>query len=196
MRQLLIVITLFLLATTAAAQNTVSVSILHPQFSSVSASADGESIPVGLDSRTGFAIEAAHKAGRLAFGMSASRFNAPASASLGADRVGVGSLALMPVTADMTYQGNAGRVAPYIGAGIAYVTTGNLHSNTLGSIAVGNDFTYNVKAGLDVALSPRVAINLGARYMPVSVSAIAGGEPSGRLKFNTLTIGAGLQWSF
>ena len=202
MKRLLLAITVLLIATTAFAQsNTVSVSLLRPQFSGVSASADGETIPVGFDSRTGFAIEANRRSGHLGFGIGVSRFTAPASASLGASRVSVGSLALTPITADVAFHGNGGRVDPYIGAGLAYVTTGNLRSGNLdsiglGTISVGNDFTYSLKAGLAVNVRPNLAIKIDGRYMPVSVNATAADQTVARLRFKTLTYGAGLQWNF
>lgn len=188
-------------AASAFAQNSISFTLLQPRFSGVSANSDGEAIPVGLRSKTGLGFEAAHRIGRVSLGMSASRMTAPASTVSGLDRMSVGSLALTPITADVAFHGNGGRVDPFIGAGLAYVMTGNLRSANLdsiglGTVAVGNDFTYNVKAGVGFVVAPRVALQVGARYMPVSVRASAANAGAARLRFNTLTYGIGISWSF
>ena len=202
MKKLLLISIATLAASAAMAQsNTITLSALQPQFSGESATTGGERIPLGLRSKVGYEIEAAHRVGRTSFAIAAGRMSAPATAPVTGGRVGVGSMALTPITAAIALHGGSGRFDPYIGAGAAYVMTGNLRSTNLdslglGTVSLGNDFTYIVNAGFAVAVSPGVGLKFDARYMPVSVGALAADGSRGHVEFNTVTLAAGVQWKF
>jgi opacity protein-like surface antigen len=193
---------LALFASSAMAQsNSVTLSIAQPRFSGESAIADGERIPVGMQSRTGFGIEAAHQFGRASVALAVHRSSSPVSASFDTQTMRAGSLTVTPISATFALHRGSGRIDPYAGAGIAYVMTGNLRSRDLdtiglGRLSVSNDVTYLVNAGAGIAISPTLRLKLDARYMPVRVKATAIDATSARLKFNSLTTSAGLQWSF
>jgi opacity protein-like surface antigen len=202
MKRLLAVCGILLCGSAAMAQsNRFTLSVLQPKFSSVSATAEGENVPVRMTSRTGFALHAAHEIGRMSFGFSAARFSAPVSATLGQQDVGMGSLTLTPISATVAFHAGNGRVDPYIGGGVAWVMTSNLRSDGLNavgldSVSIGDDFTYVVNAGVNIPVTSALVVNLDARYMPVSVSAHAVDAPPAEMKFKTTTIGVGLQWKF
>ena len=197
-----LLISAVLIATPLFAQsNSVTLSLLQPQFSNESASTQDEQIPIELQSRTGFAIEAAHQFGRTSIGVRVARMTSPLEAEFDTTTVGAGSLTLTPISANLMVHGRRGRFEPYAGAGAAYVMTSNLHSGGLdslglGSVQVENDLTYVLNAGAVVAISPRFGVNFEARYMPVDVTAESDFAGNGDVKFKTLTLGAGLKWSF
>jgi outer membrane protein W len=202
MKRLLLLTTILLAASTASAQtNSLTLNLFQSRFSSASAVADGERIPIGLRSRTGYGIEAAHDFGRSILAVAITRSTTPVGASFGTQPMSAGSLTVTPISATFAVHSGNARVDPYIGAGLAYVMTGNLRSNDLdtiglGSMNVGNDLTYVINGGVSFGMSRALRLKLDARYMPVSVSATAADATRGELKFKALTIGAGLQWTF
>lgn len=199
MKRLLLVLAV---ATTASAQsNGLTFSLVQPQFSGASASLEGERLPITLRSRSGFRLEGSHDFGRASFGIDVARFTAPATATFPQGTIGVGSLTLTPISATVALHGNLGRVQPYIGAGAAYLMTGNLRSRDLdaagiGAVSVGEDFTFLATTGLVVPVSNGLAFRFDARYMPVSVGARPAVPEKATVKFNAVTIGAGLRWNF
>ena len=203
MKKLFLISIAALVASAAMAQsNTIALSALQPQFSGESATTDGERIPLGLRSRVGYEIEAAHRVGRTSFALSAGRMSAPANAPVQGGSVRIGSMSLTPMIAAVALHGGSStRFDPYIGAGAAYVMTGNLRSANLdslgiGTVSLGNDFTYAVNAGVGIAMSPGIGLKFDARYMPVSIGATAADGSSGHVEFKTITLAAGVQWKF
>ena len=187
-----ILLLLLLVSSSAFAQsNSITFSLLQPQFGGESAIAEGERIPVGLASRTGFAIGAERRFGRFSAGIHASRLSSPASA----EDIRVGSLTLTPISANVALHGSGRRIAPYAGAGAAYVMTSNLRSDTIGRVDVGNDVTWLLNAGVNVRATERFSVNFDIRYMPIGVDVKANGT-GGDLEFRTITTGAGLRWNF
>jgi opacity protein-like surface antigen len=202
MRSSILATLLLAAAATASAQtNSVTFSILQPQYSSASARVEGEKMPIAFNTRSGFRLGYSHSIGRGAFDIDVARISAPASATFPEGTFGVGTLTLTPISATVSLHGGSGRFDTYIGAGAAYVMTGDLHSDEMAAqgvdrIGIGNDLTYVVNAGAGVAMSPAVSLTLDARYMPVGVSATVAGSPQAEVKFNALTWGAGLRWRF
>lgn len=189
------------IAASAAAQSAVTLSVVHPQYSSESVTAGGERSPVSLSSRTGFGLGFMHRWQRLSTAIDVMRLSAPASAGFDSVPLAAGDVRTTTFSAIAAiHGGTTGRIDPYVGAGLAWVTTGDLHSadldrSGLGTVSVGNDLAYVLNAGLAVPIRNALAVGLDARYMPVNVDARAGGQ-SGRLQFNALTIAASLRWSF
>lgn len=198
MKRLLLILAI---ATTASAQtNSVTFSILQPRFSSASARIDGDSMPISFRSRSGFRLGFARSLGRAAFDVDVARMSTPASIATPGGSFGVGTLTLTPISATVSVHGGNDRFTPYIGAGAAYVMTGDLQSSDLaaqglGRVTVDNDLTYLLNAGLGIAVTPAVSVNLDARYMPVNVAARFD-DGRAQVKFNALTFGAGLRWRF
>lgn len=115
----------------------------------------------------------------------------------------MGSAGMSPLTAGVQFHPvGSSRFDPYLGAGAAYVVGGNLESEDLdnlgvGTIKLGNEFTYYANAGLGVRLFRGIGIALDARYIPY--------EPSGRstvtdteedLDLTTILYSAGVRFRF
>lgn len=188
---------LLLAAPTALAQsNSVSLSLLQPQYSSGSVSLDGDRVGVKLQSRTGFGAGFTHRfANDWSLTVDARQLRAPGTARF-TPSARLGTFNLTPITALVHY--NRGNV--YIGAGIADVMTGDLHSSDLdslgvGKVSIGDDVTYVIDGGVALPIRGPVGVAIEARYMPVSVDARAQSQKA-TLKFNALTIGAALRWKF
>lgn len=185
-----------LLATSAVAQsNAVSVSVFQPTFNGGAATIDGDRVGIDLKSRTGFGAGFTHTAGSWSFTVDARQLRAPVTAGF-SPRANAGTLDMTPVTALVHY--NRGPL--FIGAGIADVMTGNLHSSDLDAmgirdVSVGDDVTYVIDGGFTLPLRGPVGVAIEGRYMPVSVDAQSLGRKA-TLKFDALTVGASLRWKF
>lgn len=118
----------------------------------------------------------------------------------------VGSLEMMPLTATLQYHFNPnGRFDPYLGGGIAYVLFDDIDSDDLGSIDLDSidfddDYGFVANAGLSIDLTETFAINLDAKYVPVSspARAVVGGIETDEVDFdiNPLIFSAGISLQF
>jgi outer membrane protein len=97
----------------------------------------------------------------------------------------VGGLEMMPLTATLQFHFNPdGRFDPYLGAGLAYVLFDDVEGEALDDIGLDSidfedDYGYVANAGVSIDLTESFAINLDAKYVPVSAAArgvIAGDE--------------------
>jgi len=191
----LLLLTLFAASTAFAQSNSVSVSIFQPQFNGGSAVIEGERVGVDLKARTGFGAGLTHRTGSWSFSVDARQLHAPASADF-SPRANAGTLDLTPIAALVHYH----RGPVFIGAGIADVMTGDLHSADLDAmgihdVSVGDDVTYVIDGGFTLPLRGPVSVSIDGRYMPVSVDAKSSGRKA-TLKFDALTAGATLHWNF
>jgi len=118
-----------------------------------------------------------------------------------------GSLEMLPITGVVQFHFNPnGRIDPYIGAGAAYVLFDNLNESedidniNIDAIEFEDDAGLVVNAGVSIDLAPRFAINLDAKYVPVSSSATAvfatGPGVSSDIEINPLILSAGLSFQF
>jgi outer membrane protein len=118
-----------------------------------------------------------------------------------------GSLEMIPITVTLQYHFNPnGRIDPYIGAGAAYVlfdqldTGSDLNDINLRSIDFDDDVGFVVNAGLSIDITPRFALYLDAKYVPVGTSANAvfatGPGATADIDVNPLIISAGLGFQF
>ena len=118
----------------------------------------------------------------------------------------VGSLEMMPLTGTLQFHLNPdGRVDPYIGAGVAYVLFDQVEGESLGdigfdSIDFDDDYGFLFNAGVSIDITPTFAINLDAKYVPVSAAATAviGGIETDATDFdvNPLILSAGVSLQF
>jgi len=191
---------LLLLATTAAfgQDNSVVLRLTSSQFSGESASIEGdESVPFSLSSNAGIGVGFTHQfTPRFSAAFDVMRLRPDLEAHIDGIAIDGGTLSLTPLTAIARVHGRY----VYAGAGLAYVTTGDLRSNDLdlagiGSVSVDNDLTYVLNAGVSVPAGKSLHIDFDARYFPVEVDATTGAG-RGSLKFNSLLLGVGLGWRF
>jgi len=118
-----------------------------------------------------------------------------------------GSLEMIPITGVLQFHLSPdGKVDPYIGAGVAYVLFDQVNdSGDLGDIDVetidfDDDAGLVLNAGLSIDITPRLAIYLDGKYVPVKSSATAtfatGPGTTTDIDINPLIISAGLGFQF
>lgn len=181
MKRLVLVL---LLALPASAAD-VEVGIRH-----VVMTATGETAGLDLPMSRGFAATAeVFWTERLSTQFAASFVNPEASF----EDVDLGTLGLdiYSVTARW-HIAPASRLSGYAGAGAALVSIGNLDDQFGDEVLVeyGNETTFMAEAGLRYRLLPRLFVELGASYLPLS----ADGEIE--LNVDPLVIGGGVAWRF
>ncbi len=118
----------------------------------------------------------------------------------------IGSLEMMPLTATLQYHFNPnGRFDPYIGGGVAYVLFDEINDESLDdidfdSIDFDDDYGFVANAGLSIDLTETFALNLDAKYVPVSspARAVVGGIETDEIDFdiNPLILAAGVSLQF
>lgn len=118
----------------------------------------------------------------------------------------IGSLEMMPLTATLQFHFNPnGRFDPYIGGGVAYVLFDDIESEELDeigfdSIDFDDDYGFVANAGLSIDLTETFAINLDAKYVPVSSPsrAVVAGVAGDEIEFdvNPLILAAGVSLQF
>jgi outer membrane protein len=118
----------------------------------------------------------------------------------------VGSLQMMPITGTLQFHFNPdGRFDPYVGAGLAYVLFDQVEGESLedigfDSIDFDDDFGYVANAGISIDLTPGLALNLDAKYVPVSAAAraVVAGDEFDQVDFdiNPFILAAGLSLQF
>jgi len=193
--------TLLLLLTSTslfAQSNSVIVRVAVPQYSGDRASVAGEGdLPFTLSSNLGYGIGFAHSfSPRFSAAFDVMRLNPDVRTTVDGVRLDAGSMTMTPLTAIARIHS---RYA-YAGAGVAYVTTGDLRSDDLdltgiGSVSVDNELTYVLNAGLSIPAGKSMHIDFDARWLPMNVD-VSSAPGRGSLKFNTLILGAGLGWKF
>jgi outer membrane protein len=98
------------------------------------------------------------------------------------------------------------RIDPYIGAGAAYITFGDVDSpNEVGNVFVGDvdsdDLGLVVNAGIGISFSPRWALVGDIKYVPTGASATgvlanSSGSTSTGIEINPVIASAGLSFRF
>jgi outer membrane protein len=114
---------------------------------------------------------------------------------------------MMPITAVVQYHfAPNGFIDPYVGAGAAYVlfsdvdSVGDIDDSGVSKIDFKDDAGLAINAGLSFRFSPRFALNVDGKYIPVSSNAtatlIGGGNTETKIDINPVMISAGLQFRF
>jgi outer membrane protein W len=108
----------------------------------------------------------------------------------------LGEIDVMPVTAVVKFRlAEFGAVAPYVGAGAAWVTFGDIDDEVQG-LELEDDFTWVASAGMDVRLSERFRVGLDARYIPAETRFTAPQRQPLPLEFEPLVVSATLGYRF
>jgi outer membrane protein W len=117
------------------------------------------------------------------------------------DFVDLGDVELTPITAMLRYHFRPrAPLDVYLGAGAAYVMTGDLDSadlraDGLAPLELDEETTAVVGGGLTWSFSDRWGASLDARYLPVTLHANAAGQ-SGEAGIDPLILSAGLRFRF
>jgi outer membrane protein W len=108
---------------------------------------------------------------------------------------------MIPVTAMLQWHhGRSARIDPYIGAGLAYVRAGNLHSSDLDSAGVGrvqvkSRIGWTGGAGVSFNIAPPLAVAVDARYVGYRPQS-GPSDQSVRLELSPILYSLGLRWRF
>lgn len=120
----------------------------------------------------------------------------------------LGSTWVLPPTLTAQYHfAPAGKVRPYVGAGINYTIFWNEDASTGLEAAVGktgvrlsDSFGYAVQAGADIDLSPKIFLNFDVKYIDMSTTArlatTAIGIQRVKVDINPIVVGVGLGMRF
>jgi outer membrane protein W len=125
----------------------------------------------------------------------------------GALRVGgvnafdVGRLRMIPITAMVQWHHDRmGRIDPYLGGGLTYVKTDNLHSSDLDAAGVGrvrvkSRIGWTAGAGLSYSVAHSLAIGADARYIGYRPESGSGSDTV-KLELSPVLYSLGLRWRF
>ncbi|HSP13345.1 MAG TPA: OmpW family outer membrane protein [Thermoanaerobaculia bacterium] len=112
-----------------------------------------------------------------------------------------GKLKLMPVTANVQWHPmRESMFSPYVGAGLARVSSNDLSSSDLdlagiGNVKIGNKMTWDANAGVNILIGRAFALAVDGKYIALEPDAKANGS-SEKLKLNPLVISAGVKLRF
>jgi outer membrane protein len=115
--------------------------------------------------------------------------------SLTTDLGGIGKVSLLPPTLTLQWHFNdAGRIRPYVGAGVNYTL---FYHNTLavgdeGVSITNHSFGPALQAGVDVAFSQNWFVNFDVKKLWIKTDATLAGSDIGTLKINPWIIGVGV----
>ncbi|MEA2569807.1 MAG: outer membrane protein [Acidobacteriota bacterium] len=115
-------------------------------------------------------------------------------------------LEMIPITGVLQWHfAPNGFIDPYIGAGVCYILFDNLdNASDLGNLGVSkidfkDDAGFALNAGLGIRLTPRFAITVDGKYVPLKSSAtaaFASGSTRTDVKINPVMVSAGLTIRF
>ncbi|HEX8619460.1 MAG TPA: OmpW family outer membrane protein [Thermoanaerobaculia bacterium] len=159
---------------------------------------EGLPLALDLDEQTGFGVGSRRTfSDRWALSLDAMSVKADATLDdAGTTVADLGPLSLTPIAAVAQFRlfRNV-----WVGAGAAYVITGDLSSADLdaagiGDIQLDNEIAPVAAAGIDVPLSRRISLSFDARYMPLELRAkIAGDEEKSTITVDPLIVSAGIR---
>ena len=109
-----------------------------------------------------------------------------------------GRLKLMPYTANLQWHFARGSMfAPYIGAGVAYVSAKDLSSADLdtagiGRVKIDHKASWDANAGLNIGLGKMFAVAIDGKYIKYEPDSTAAGTTE-KLKLDPVVISAGIK---
>lgn len=111
----------------------------------------------------------------------------------------LGGVNVLPPTLLLQYHFNhAGRVRPYVGAGLNYTLFYNNGLQAGGQpVSIGNhSFGPALQAGVDVQVTKSLFVNADIKKIWMHTDASLGGQPLGRLSIDPLVVGFGVGMRF
>lgn len=121
----------------------------------------------------------------------------PQKHSVYADGARIGSLRHLPPTLTVQYHFTSlGRIKPYLGAGVNYTRFSSV--DVLGGAAdvKRNSFGPALQAGVDIALTKNVYLNLDVKKVWIKTKVKAGGSEIGSFKVDPVLFGVGVGYRF
>jgi outer membrane protein len=112
---------------------------------------------------------------------------------------GLGGVNVLPPTLLLQYHFNhAGRIRPYLGAGLNYTLFYNNGLNAGGQpISISNDsFGPALQAGVDVQVTRSLFVNADIKKIWMHTDASLGDQPLGRLSIDPVVVGLGVGMRF
>ena len=201
-----------LAALPALAQTPIDVSVFAAWVDAQGDTAFEEGLEADFESGTGFGVAVNWFWGnRLSteFAASAVSLDAGLEAADEGDNedeeflIDLGSVDLTPITATLQFHfARDSRIDPYVGVGAAWVLAGDLESEDLdlleiGEVEVDDEFTYLLNAGLGVHFTNTFGLYLDAKYIPLEPATRAAGDPEDvEIEINPVIFSAGLKFRF
>jgi outer membrane protein len=111
----------------------------------------------------------------------------------------LGGVGVLPPTLLLQYHfNNAGKVRPYVGAGINYTLFYNngLHAGDQAVSITNHSFGPALQFGIDFQVSKRVFVNADIKKIWMHTDASLGGTPLGTLHIDPLVVGLGVGMKF
>lgn len=111
----------------------------------------------------------------------------------------LGGVGVLPPTLLLQYHFNhAGRIRPYVGAGLNYTLFYNNGLSAGGTGVSINNHSWGpaLQAGVDVQVTKRLFVNADIKKIWMHTDATLGGEPIGRLNIDPVIVGLGVGMKF
>ncbi len=159
-----------------------------------------DSTGLSFDNAKGFGVSFNHFwTGPLSTEFSVSSLRANAGIDIAGTRaLDVGRLKLMPFTANLQWHFARGSMfAPYIGAGLAYVSAKDLSSADLdaagiGRVKIDHKASWDANAGVNIGLGKMFAVAIDGKYIKYEPDSTAAGTTE-KLKLDPVVISAGIK---
>ena len=114
--------------------------------------------------------------------------------------VDLGDVTLLPPTLTLQYHFNpAGKVRPYLGAGVNYTTFFNEdlpNGSALSTIDYDDSFGLAAQAGLDYALENGWLVNFDVKYIDINTDVLIDGAISADVDIDPVIFGIGIGRTF
>ncbi|HEX7422101.1 MAG TPA: OmpW family outer membrane protein [Thermoanaerobaculia bacterium] len=159
-----------------------------------------DSTGLSFDNAKGFGVSFNHFwTGPLSTEFSVSSLRANAGIDIAGTRaLDAGRLKLMPFTANLQWHFARGSMfAPYIGAGLAYVSAKDLSSADLdaagiGRVKIDHKASWDANAGVNIGLGKMFAVAIDGKYIKYEPDSTAAGTTE-KLKLDPVVISAGIK---
>ena len=159
-----------------------------------------DSAGLSFDDAKGYGVSFNHFwTGALSTEFAVSSLRADSGIDIGGTRaLDGGRLKLMPFTANLQWHFARGSMfAPYIGAGLAYVSAKDLSSADLdlagiGRVKIDHKASWDANAGVNIGLGKMFAVAVDGKYIKYEADATAAGTTE-KLKLNPVVIAAGIR---
>lgn len=162
-----------------------------------------EGSEIAFDNGTGFGVSFNHFwAPKLSTEFSATALTHNGEIAIGGfPAFDIGSLDLIPITGTVQWHFARGALlSPYVGGGVSYVMAGDLESDELRQIEVerveiDSKVGWVAQAGVNIALTPRLAVAVDAKYIAYTPDSGEPGDPEPvTLELDPLVFSAGVKF--
>ena len=159
-----------------------------------------DSTGFSFDNAKGYGVSFNHFwTGSLSTEFSVSSLRANAGIDIAGTRaLDAGRLKLMPFTANLQWHFARGSMfAPYVGAGLAYVSAKDLSSADLdtagiGRVKIDHKASWDANAGVNIGLGKMFAVAIDGKYIKYEPDSSAAGTTE-KLKLDPIVISAGIK---